>query len=382
MRGSIRCLGPLLALGLLVAAPSAHGFTRLGPDLTNAPGAGFVAVGCQMAPQYQPCGYLTYSSSNPQVLAQAPANGVITSWRFRAGCCTDQTDRDHTLTLRTYRRGVQTAGGYPYAVAAGTGPSFVIPAGNQLPGDPPVTLPARLPIQAGEMVGIQADYPISFAVYNPTSAVLSTVLFNGYEYFGEQYGNPITETAIAINADVEADADADGYGDETQDCAPADAAFNVDCSSLPGGGPNPPSDPPPSTPPSNPPVFVPGGGCQSNCGGGAVFGGFTGGGFVPQPSGDGSKVYIPLSCPPGATQPCGGFLILNQASPKQGVVLYKELGRVEYVVAPGQTQKVKLNLSKAGRKLLKKKGKLKVQITIDPNEGDSTTIAKTLKLPH
>ena len=365
MRGLFRCLAPALAfIAALVAVAPSDAAVRLGPDLTPVPGPGFVAVGCQSAAQYQPCSYVTYSSTNPDLKVAAPTDGVITAWRFRAGCCLEQTDVAHTLTLRTYRPGVQTAGGYAYLVPAGTGPSFVIPPGNQLPSDPPAVLPARLSVQAGEIVGIEADYPTSFAVYNPTANVSSTVLFNTYTYLGESYGNPIGSTAIAINADLEPDADDDGYGDETQDCQPTDPTQHVACT------------PPPSPPIPNPPSVVdPGGHCTENCGGGIIFSAP----IPPQtPSGDGSKIYIPLKCPPTAVQPCGGFLILNQAKPKSGLVLFKTLAKSSYTIAPGESQKVKLKLSKAGRKLLDKRGKLKVELTIDPNEGDSVT--KTIKL--
>lgn len=350
-----------------VAPGSAAGALRLGPDLTNPPGPGFVAVGCQAAANLNPCEFVTYGSTNPDALAASPVAGVITSWSFRAGCCTDPQTVPHTITLRTFNLGVQTAGGHAYLVPAGTGPSFVIPPGNNVPGDPPVTLPARLPIHVGQRIGIDADYPISVVVYNPTANVSSTVLFDpaGFpEYMGERYGNPLTSTAMAINAMVEPDADGDGFGDETQDCQRGDPASHQACTPSP-------------TPVQPPPVYIPGGKCEKNCGGGAVFAG-----PIPPPSGDGSKIYISLECPANATQPCGGFLLLDTFKPKRGVIRFRTLAKQSYVVDPGEQKRVKLKLSKTGRKLLQKKGKLKVEITIDPNEGDPVTVRKTLKVPR
>ena len=359
----------LIVAGLLVAgaltAGSAQGAVRIGPDLTPTPPSGVAGFGCQPAAEFNPCSYLNFTSSNPEIVARAPFSGVITTWRFRAGCCTDPQTVAHTITLRSYRPGVQTAGGYAYFVPDDTGPSFEIPPGNQVLSDPPTVLPARMRIDQGEMVGIDADNPIGVAVYNNATNVTMTVATKTPTYFGENYGSQYPYAA-ALNADLEPDADGDGFGDETQDCQPADPTQHEAC-------PVPPSPSPP-----NPPAFVdPGGSCESNCGGGVVFSGPI---SVP-PSGDGSKVYIPLKCPPTATQPCGGFLTLDTLKPKRGVVLTKQLAKARYAVRPGETEKVKLKLSKAGRKLLTKKGKLKVEITIDPNLGDSSTIRKTLKAP-
>ena len=298
---------------------------------------------------------------------------MITSWSFRAGMAA-QPDAA-TMTLKTYRPGTQDGtSGYSFATAVNTGPSFEIPAGNQLPSDPTV-LPARMPIAAGERVGIVADNDISFAVYNPTAGVSSTVLFTGFPpYNGEDYGSTYGSTAIAINAMVEPDADADGYGDETQDCHPADPARHG-CDQVV----NPP--------PSLPSAVVEGGGCTVGCGGGAVFS------QPPSqpPSGDGSKVYVELRCPPGATAPCGGFLIMSTASggsprtaageiaaPVRATKL-KTLARADYMVDPGMSERITLKLSKAGKRLLKRKGKLKVTVTIQPNSGDPVSVKRTLK---
>lgn len=367
-----RCSLVVAVLALSGAfASQASAAVTLGPDLTTPPATGVVAVGCQAA--YPSCSFVNLRSTNPGLTVAAPQAGIITSWSFRAGMNPDTVAR--SLTLKTFKQGTQDGlGGYAYAVPMTTGPTFEIPPGNTLPSDPPTVLPARTPIAAGERVGILADQPVSFAVYNPVGSVTSTVLFTGFPpYNGEDYGNPIDNTAIALQAKVEADADGDGYGDETQDCYPTDPGLHG-CEQV-------------SPPIINPPIaYIPDGKCTENCGGGVVF-------STPPPNpppGDGSKFYVALKCPAGVTSPCGGFLIVETASggakPRPAPlaappapVTFKQLAKQAYVVAPGKSKTVALKLSKAGKKLLKKKGKLKVTVTIEANNGETMSTSRTLK---
>ena len=358
----------LVIVALALAAPQiATAATRLGPDLSVKPCEGqtacVAAVGCQAA--YSPCSYVNLSSTQASLLVGAPASGIITRWRFRAGCCTDPQSVARTMTLKTFRPGAQGSlyPQYAWFVALATGPSFVIPAGNQVVSDPPVELPARLPIAAGERVGIVADDPIGFAVYNPSGGVTSTVAMSGFVSNGEAYGNPLYNTAIAISVDIEADADGDGFGDESQDCAPADPATQGTC-------------------PTNPPVYLAPvykeGPCEGICGGGGVPG-FSGPiAFPPNTSG---VVYVPLKCPANAAQPCGGFLDVTKQEAKKASTSAKRrtLAHVRYSIEPGKTKKLRVKLSKAGRRLLKQKGKLKVVLTVRPDEGDAKSVRRTLK---
>ena len=358
----------LLTILVVVAlTASANGATRLGPDLTVKPCAGqtacIAAVGCQVAP-YSPCSHVNLHSSNAGVPVAAPSSGIITRWRFRAGCCIPDQTQSRTLTLKTFRPGVNDGlGGYSYIVPVKTGPSFVIPSGSQVVSDPPVELPARLPIAAGERVGIVADEPIGIAVYNPSVGVISTDIAANSFYLGEQYGVSQVNQALAIGVDIEADADGDGFGDESQDCAPNDPATQGTC---------------PTTPHVDlSPVYKPGP-CEGPCGGGGVPG-FSGPiAFAPNTSG---VVYVPLKCPANAVQPCGGFLDVTKQEAKKASTSAKRkrLAHVRYSIEPGKTKKLRVKLSKAGRRLLKQNGKLKVVLTVRPDEGDAKSVRRTLK---
>lgn len=340
----------------------AQAATRLGPDLSVPPSGLFAAVGCQPG-QYSPCSFVNLHSTNVDSPAVAPSSGVITRWRFRGGCCTEAQTVTRTMTLKTFKPGLQDGQfGYSFIIPVTTGPSFAIPPGNVVSGL--VELPARLPIAAGERAGIVADHPIALNVYDPTPGVTMTSVASNTFFNGEAYGVRYQSTALAISVDVEPDADGDGYGDETQDCRPTDPNLNGGCVPvLP-------------TPVQPLPVYKPGP-CTQACGGGAVFGGV----IQSVPFGDGSVIYVPVTCPPNATQPCGGFLIAAPATPKKAArgAKTKVIGRARYTVAPGKTKKVQLKLTRAGKQLLKRKGRLKVLLKLKTNEGSTITTTRTLR---
>jgi len=361
----VRILLAIIAAALL-AAPAASASVRLGPDLT--PVQDGLGYGCQTAP-YTPCSYVNLRSTNSAVPVAAPFSGVITKWRFRAGCCTEPQSVSRTFTLKTFKRGVNDElGGYGYIVAGNTGPSFVLPPGNQVLSDPAVELPARMPIASGERIGIVADYPISFASYN-TPGVTLTIPANGVEYQpGEQYGVAYAG-ALAINAELEPDADGDGYGDESQDCKPADPSFHEACATAP------------TIPHDLPSGFIPGGKCTGACGGGATLRGPVN--TIPGPRGDGG-VEISLACPPNATSPCGGILYAELPGGKKPRLLLaaaaapKPLGKVAYTVKPGKKKTLKLTFSKKVRDFLAQKPTRRITVTIDPKAGK--TITRTVVL--
>jgi hypothetical protein len=375
----------LVATAALVAAGAAGAAIRLGPDITQPlPSGGFhlAGIGCQSAPSYNPCTYINVRSTNPDVVVAAPADGVITSWSFRGGCCTDPQTVAHHLTLGTYKLGTQDGSfGYAFLVPDLVGPTFEIPAGNQVLADPPTTLPARVPIKQGERIGIAADDPVAMTLNDTIPNVTYTNLFNGTVYNGEPYGAQYSGAALQISALVEPDGDGDGFGDETQDCNPADATrHDVDCA--------PPVVVP--APPLPPPVYIPcptGGGCSAP-------GGSSGPtttttppavpkvGAIP-PASDPNSVYITLSCPPNVPQHCGGYLILVEGGAKKAAA---KPVRTRYSIVPGKAKKIAIPLTAKLRKTLKRTGRLKVTLRLQPDAGTAQTFTRVLtvkaKKPH
>jgi hypothetical protein len=364
----VQILGLILATALIGVCASASASVRLGPDLTPAQNGTF-SYGCQVAP-YTPCSYVNLRSTDPTIPVAAPFSGVITKWRFRAACCIPSQTEARSFTLKTFKLGPSDGfEGYGYFIAGNAGPSFVVPPGNQVPSSPAVELPARLPITSGERIGIVADNPIAFATY-AAPAVTLVIGFNNFEYMGQQYGSPKSD-ALAINAELEADADGDGYGDETQDCKPADPSFHEACATVPTGPPQ-----------GLPSVFVDGGKCTGTCGGGATLRGPIQ--AIPAPRGDGG-VEIALACPPNASSPCGGILYAELPGAKKPRPLARAaaqapmlLGKVAYTVKPGKTKELKLSFAKKVRDFPALKPTRRVTVTVDPKAGK--TITRTVVL--
>jgi hypothetical protein len=362
-----------VVLALLVPAAAAQGAIRLGPDVTIPPPSGgfhLGAIGCQSAAQYNPCSYMNVASTNPDVVAASPLKGVITSWSFRAGCCTDPQTVAHHITLGTFRPDGVGAGGYFYTTAHLVGDTFELPPGNAILADTPTTLKARVPIEAGEVIGAIADDPIAFAVNDTIKDVTYTVLFKGFTY-----GNAYTAATIYLSALVEPDADGDGFGDETQDCAPADAAVHEGCV---------PTSPPVVLPPPPNPLSV---GCNAPvCAGTPGTG--SGGTSTPPPPApapktgtiapptDPNSVYISLACPPNLPQYCGGYLILVPGGAKKAAAT-----RMRYSIAPGKSKAIKVPLTAALRKRLKRTGRVTVTLRVQPDGGaKAVTFTRTIKL--
>jgi hypothetical protein len=152
---------------------------------------------------------------------QAPFDGVVVRWRVNGA--------SGPLALRVLR-------------AVGFNHTFVSTSALGTPASTAVaTFPTRLPIRAGDHVGIEVG---------PTSAISSTAPSPAGGTAAVWAATPDGSTAaplftgdalFAYNADVEPDADRDGFGDETQDQCPANASTQ---------GPCPVAAPPDTTPPT------------------------------------------------------------------------------------------------------------------------------------
>lgn len=363
-------IGALAAGGAALAVPSAPAATRIGPDLTPVPCAGqqfcFASVGCNDA--FVTCAFVNIPTTTTQPF-RTPSAGVITRWRMRGGCCSSPgTPAEQTLTLRSYTAGPNNlTPSYPYytIVPTASGATFEVPAGGSAGGNNPIDLPARMAVAANQYVGIQAGTKWGFAVYAGTPGVAGGIA-EGSEVERAVNTSTANDAPIAMNFDLEPDADGDGYGDETQDCTPADPATHEACAQPPSSPP--PSAPigfipaPPGTPPPNKvavPIITP----QT----------------PPIVRADGA-VYIKLKCPEGVSG-CGGFLLVEgTAGAKKAAVKRPQYGKQRYKIDAGKSKSVAVKLSRAARKILKQRRKLVVRITIKPDSGAAKTTTRTLKL--
>jgi len=190
----------LIAVGS-IAAPSASAATEIGNNCvaTTAP-PGYTMVQLAKAP----------GSSLP-LAATGP--GVVTKWKVRL----PSVPGTFPQTLKVFR----PVGGNAFNVIA---------ENTQNIGTGESTFDVRVPVQAGDRLGLYGSGSLG---------ALACVTSNTADVLGTFIGNiPIGSTQnftanpglqVAVSGLVEPDADGDGYGDETQDKCPQNAAVQVPC---------------------------------------------------------------------------------------------------------------------------------------------------------
>ena len=200
MLRSLRIGGPiavLLALSLAVAPASAS--TSLGEAFTPTVGCGASTI---------------IQSASPGASYAAPASGVITSWSYLASATPPAQ-----LRLKLGRVSGSTA----FVIAGQSDIQEPVP--NMLN-----TYPTRLPAQAGDLIGIYQSKknapcgestPGYFARF-----VADTDVPPGPTPI--DFG-PISDFKLDVGAILEPDVDQDGFGDETQDACPSNAAAQGAC---------------------------------------------------------------------------------------------------------------------------------------------------------
>ena len=189
----------IVAAAVLIAAPQARAAGTIGESYGGSGG-----IGCSY-------GGLQVQTASPGDFYAAPYDGVITSW-------TNQGYFWSTITFKTVRLGT----GGTYTVLASDGPRTV-PAFNAR-----TTYPVRFTVRQGDVIG----------GYIPNSNY--TCVYGGADYaHGRDDANPLAgqngffdsseQGQIPLEATIEHDRDGDGYGDETQDLCPTNAAAQGPC---------------------------------------------------------------------------------------------------------------------------------------------------------
>jgi hypothetical protein len=96
------------------------------------------------------------------------------------------------------------------------------------------TFPARIPVQAGDLLGLGGSYAPTCQTEDPVDVASD---FTGVPPIG---ATPVTEPykgfQVPVTAKIEPDVDGDGYGDETQDKCPQSAAYQTPCPVITLGG--------------------------------------------------------------------------------------------------------------------------------------------------
>jgi hypothetical protein len=210
-----RKLVAFAALVAVLALPAAsHAAETFGSRLTNMP-----ANGSDLCadPAPGPCtlvGHINPNAAGDPVTSPAPSSGVIVRFRLRTIAAEPVTLRLATL---------MDQGGTLLAQAAGTGPTVTTQGSGAIE-----EFPARLAVQSGEHLALNAGS--SHMVYNQGgdqfTPVYAPPLADGQGPRGP-IGDPTCE--LLLQAVMEADADGDGFGDETQDACPRQAANQGAC---------------------------------------------------------------------------------------------------------------------------------------------------------
>jgi hypothetical protein len=214
------CTATVFAALLLLPAAGEGAQTfgsRLNQDPNNS-GCGTLGA-CTLVSYIHP----TDPNGDPSS-AGAPADGVITKFRIRAtsvGTPAQVTFRVAAISLPNPSDSTTAI-----ATAAGTGPTVTIPVASSF-DIPVLEFPGRLPVKLGQHLAI--DNTNVDAVYASSGSkftyVFAPPLVEGQ---GPRGSSDVTEELL-VAATMEPDADGDGFGDETQDSCPTQAATQGQC---------------------------------------------------------------------------------------------------------------------------------------------------------
>ncbi len=178
-----------------------------------ASASGAVTLGKTFDPPIGNCDGQTYiQSSSEGDQYEAPSDGVITSWSFKA-----QTPAP-LLRFKVVRPvGIDIFSLVGESALTGT-------IANQLN-----SFPVRIPAQSGDVIGIyRQGGGACFELTGPDDGV--HWLTGDAPSGASLYPDSGTGARIPVAAQLEPDGDGDGFGDETQDQCPTDASTQGQCS--------------------------------------------------------------------------------------------------------------------------------------------------------
>jgi hypothetical protein len=382
------------SLALLAVPGTAHAATTIGSDLAIDPNAGLGDEGTWVT---------TAVRSGSGGTATSSVDGVIVKWRLR------------------YLMNGQSNGTITLRVASQDGPKLR-GGGRSAPVDPPAAtdgtatpvttefFPTRLRIKAGEFLGVDLSPSTQQRIMWRQEAGNGASTSDFFPPLAENesrdpsFLDPNTEALV--QAVVEPDADSDGFGDETQDNCPSAAnptQSDTDADGTADGcdadddndglsdsdeaarGTNPlvgdsdgdgvsdADDVFPIDPQRSVPAPVLGGPSQL-------------GKLTPAKSGTLALKGVSAACPAAAVMPCAvnvdvksGRKVRTGPRRKRGKPHVVRFGRLSGSVAPGQTLKLRVKLSKGGLKALRRLGQTAAVAVIGASSEPTSTAKKTVR---
>jgi hypothetical protein len=165
---------------------------------------------------------LAHGAGSPLPVA-APISGILTEWTLNTAFGAVPPEEEAVFS-RFYRQTLNI-----YKPAGGTSYTVVAEAeGGNLDFNGSATYPVRIPVQAGDLLGLSGAVALFCITGDPADKL-------GY-HEGLVTGAGSTasfEEAVGFQlpvvARIEPDIDGDGYGDETQDKCPQSAAYQTAC---------------------------------------------------------------------------------------------------------------------------------------------------------
>jgi hypothetical protein len=234
MSNSIRRLTGLalgcVATGLLLASPAiGQAATIFGSQLKNEP----TERSCEVVGTCTIVQHIVSSPPNGDPYSGgAPVSGVITKFRTLAYASEEPgqiTFRLANLTLPDPNN-LESA----LATAAGTGPTITLPAIGESETPSITEVPARLPVTAGQQLAVDITKSVAI-IYNSNGDKRSYMFAPPLVEGAGQRGQTEVLNELQVQATIEPDADHDGFGDETQDQCPTQAATQGPCDTTPPG---------------------------------------------------------------------------------------------------------------------------------------------------
>jgi hypothetical protein len=189
-----------IGAGIAVAAT---GSTELG-DTTTTPTYGANSPVVQFA-------------TTPESKPYTTPDGVLTEWRYHSSG--DATAG--TIQLQLFRH---AGGPGMYEAVAESDVKTLEPNTGY-------EFAARIPVKQGYVLGLNPDMDSEVAITVPASGTDVMYQFGGEVPVGSTgtATGPFPEYRVNVSATVEPDADGDGFGDESQDACPTDAATQGPC---------------------------------------------------------------------------------------------------------------------------------------------------------
>lgn len=208
--------------GALLLPAAGHAATTFGSRLNHDP----TDSGCGMLGACTLVSYINPIDPNGDPYSGgAPSDGVITRFRIRAYA----TGAPAPVTFRVADVSLPDPSNRDSAVAgnAGTGPTATIPVDDDGADVPVTEVAGRVPVRQGQHLAI--DNTTVSAIYASSGSkftyVFAPPLVDGQ---GPRGSSAVTEELL-VAATIEPDADRDGFGDETQDGCPSQAATHGAC---------------------------------------------------------------------------------------------------------------------------------------------------------